>query len=296
VNSLLTRAMGKGDAAAGLLSKSLAGYVSRFPYFPAKWRTGILGRALTWYESRFPYFPGKWLTIRWLCHVHYKQKQIDLYSKFIKKGDLCFDVGANLGNRTQVFLDLGATVVAIEPQDSCVQTLRRKYRNQKRVILVQKGLDERPGEREMLICDYHALSSMSRDWIAACKASGGWFSSFAWHASTVVPTTTLDRLIEEYGIPRFCKIDVEGFDYQVLKGLSRAIQYLSFEFGASYVGPAIDCINYLSSLGKYGFNYSEGESMQLALPSWVRAEEVKEILKSLQDKTIYGDVYAALIG
>ena len=42
------------------------------------------------------------------------QKMKSFYSHFIGKGDLCFDVGANLGNRAEVFLALGATVVAIE--------------------------------------------------------------------------------------------------------------------------------------------------------------------------------------
>jgi hypothetical protein len=44
-----------------------------------------------------------------------RQNERDFYRRFIRPGDLVFDVGANVGKRSAVFLDLGATVVAIEP-------------------------------------------------------------------------------------------------------------------------------------------------------------------------------------
>ncbi|HRD74433.1 MAG TPA: hypothetical protein PK264_00620 [Hyphomicrobiaceae bacterium] len=39
-----------------------------------------------------------------------------LYSRFVKPGDLAFDIGAHVGDRTASFLRLGARVVALEPQ------------------------------------------------------------------------------------------------------------------------------------------------------------------------------------
>ena len=44
------------------------------------------------------------------------RRGLNFYSELIKKDDLCFDIGANYGNRSEVFIKLGAKVVAFEPQ------------------------------------------------------------------------------------------------------------------------------------------------------------------------------------
>ena len=43
-------------------------------------------------------------------------EQLKFYSKFIKNRDIVFDVGANVGSRTKIFLNLGADVISYEPQ------------------------------------------------------------------------------------------------------------------------------------------------------------------------------------
>ena len=50
----------------------------------------------------------------------------EFYSYFINAGDVVFDIGANIGNRTQIFSELGARVVAVEPQSKCVTILKKK--------------------------------------------------------------------------------------------------------------------------------------------------------------------------
>jgi hypothetical protein len=49
-----------------------------------------------------------------------------LYGQFVSPGDLCFDVGANIGHKTEVLLSLGASVVAFEPQPDCVRELKAR--------------------------------------------------------------------------------------------------------------------------------------------------------------------------
>ncbi|MFH1940944.1 MAG: hypothetical protein ABIL68_02475 [bacterium] len=49
------------------------------------------------------------------------------YRRFFRPGELCFDVGANRGNRTAILSDLGARVIYIEPQPSCVRELRKRF-------------------------------------------------------------------------------------------------------------------------------------------------------------------------
>ena len=130
--------------------------------------------------------------------IQYQQDMLAFYSQFINKGDLCFDVGANLGNRTEIFLRLGATIVAIEPQDICIRQLKRKYRKKSEVILIQKVLGKEEGEGKLMISNAHTISSMSKEWVNSVKASGR-FSSYRWNKTVTVTMTTLDKLIEKYG-------------------------------------------------------------------------------------------------
>ncbi len=216
----------------------------------------------------------------------------EFYSQFIKPGDLCFDIGANVGNRTKVFLTLQATVVAVEPQIECVQELEKTFQGRGDLIIVGKAVGEREGESSLMIGTARTISTMSREWIERTTASGR-FSAFKWNKSTIVPVTTLDALIREYGQPAFCKIDVEGYESRVLNGLTQPIACLSFEFNCEFLENAIQCVQRCSGLGSSVFNYSAGESMQLALDRWVNEEQIKQILTSL-DASLFGDVYARI--
>lgn len=104
----------------------------------------------------------------------------------------------------------------------------------------------------------------------------------------------MDNLIKEFGLPTFCKIDVEGFEYQVLKGLSSSIKYLSFEFTKEFFDETKNCLNYLTSLGYSSFNYDIYESMSFQLPKWVGVEEVIKKIKLNKDKLLGGDIYTKL--
>jgi len=236
-----------------------------------------------------------------LIDVVNRKKLLKFYSRFIKKDDLCFDIGANYGRRTEIFLKLGARVVAVEPQDACIQELEKKYGSNKRVILVKKAISDNYGEEELMISDSHTLSSMSKEWIKSIKSSDMFFVStqaFSWQKTAKVRVTTLNQLIKEYGKPAFLKIDVEGYEYKVLKSLSEPIKVISFEFTPTqvFILSAINIVKHLASIGEVKFNYSFGESISLVLNEWVGPDEISNILLNLPKKTpISGDIYARFI-
>lgn len=229
------------------------------------------------------------------------RKLLKFYSKFIKKDDLCFDIGANFGWRTDIFLKLGARVVAVEPQDTCIKELEKKYDGNKKVILIKKAISDNPGDEDIMISDSHTLSSMSKEWIDSIKSSEMFFVStqaFKWQKTYKVQATTLDQLIKDHGKPSFCKIDVEGYEYNVLKSLSEPIDTVSFEFTPTqtFISSAIKIIRHLASLGEVKFNYSYGESVALVLNEWVGAEEISNILQNRLKKThVFGDIYARFL-
>lgn len=225
---------------------------------------------------------------------HEKRKLF--YSSIINRGDLCFDVGANIGNRTGVFLELGATVIAIEPQHDCAQFLRGKYEHLQNLIVIEKALGVRDGREEIYLCNENTIASMSTNWIHQVKSSGR-FAAFDWNRKTIIDVTTLDQLISNYGMPAFCKIDVEGYEYQVLLGLTKPIPFLSFEFTKEHLQDTLYCINRLSNIGSYRFNLSLGESMEFVHPNWLNDEQFINGFSEIMDTHIFqwGDVYAKLV-
>ena len=192
-------------------------------------------------------------------------------------------------------------MVAVEPQEVCIKELQKKYGNNKNVVLIKKAISDNTGEEELMISDSHTLSSMSREWMDSIKSSDMFFVSttaFNWQKKTKVQVTTLDQLIKEYGNPAFCKIDVEGYEYKVLKNISKPMEAVSFEFTPTqeFIPVAKKIVRHLSSIGKVRFNYSFGESVSLVLNKWIGPSQILGILSRLPKKTsISGDIYVRFI-
>jgi FkbM family methyltransferase len=220
------------------------------------------------------------------------EKKINFYSQFISPNDVCFDVGANMGNRTEPFLKLNAKVVAVEPQKHCQAFLKQKFGD--KISLVAKGLGEKEGEKTFYISDDSVLSSFSEEWINSVIESKR-FGTHKWHKTELIEMTTLDILIKQYGIPQFIKIDVEGYELEVLKGLSQPVNVISFEYAVpEHTQKVIDCIKQIEKVnGDTLFNHSVGESMELFFSEWLTFERMIEYVKSREfENFVFGDIYA----
>ena len=102
--------------------------------------------------------------------------------------------------------------------------------------------------------------------------------------------TTLDLLAARHGAPHFVKIDVEGYELDVLRGMSTLPPFLSFEIiTPEWLAQALACIDYIDGLGPARFTYSLGDTMELQLPDWTTGAELKDILRGLTELTA-GDV------
>lgn len=216
------------------------------------------------------------------------------YGRFIASGSLCFDIGAHVGNRIRAWTELGARVVAVEPQPSCLSLLARLYGKNPAVTLVSRAAGSRPGCAPLHICETSpTLSTLSSDWITKVSRASI-FKGISWGESLDVEVTTLDELITEYGKPTFTKIDVEGYELEVLKGLSQPLESLSFEYLPADIETALSCIERLSSLGNYNFNVSTVETMRLLWPQWGDSNAIDEYLRGQTRNGRSGDVYARL--
>jgi FkbM family methyltransferase len=220
--------------------------------------------------------------------------RMQFYRQFIAKNDICIDAGANLGNRTRVFLELGARVVAVEPQPYCARILRAKFGRNPRFTLVESALGSAPGKAEMSVGEAHTIATLSTDLRRRTTESGRWTGN-EWTGALTVDVTTLDQLLSTYGMPAFCKIDVEGFELEVLRGASRALPSLSFEFTLPEMrDQAMACLERLDSLGSYRYNYSRCEDTSLAIADWVTSAELRDLIGEMSSRPTWGDIYAKL--
>jgi len=230
-----------------------------------------------------------YLPARRLYHSWYAPRRLKFYSAFVKTNNLVFDVGANIGTRLATFLELGARVVAFEPQSACFASLDQRYKSNTKVRLVHAGLDNQEGTRTIHLCENDALSSMSEEWIKSVKASGR-FRTLRWGRSEDVRVTTLDKMIEQFGMPMFCKIDVEGCELRVVQGLSQRIPSLSFEFNTELQNDAKEIIGHLMRIGDYGFNFCIGEPTKLELADWAGPDRMIVLLGRIRSG--HADIFA----
>lgn len=247
--------------------------------------SGFYAYARYWRNKHFPSPSQK-------REMRHSTARIEFYKQFISPGDLCFDIGANIGNRTEVFLNLGARVVAIEPQTECATILRLKFG--KKIELLRVALGSTEGSGTIFLSDSTVVSSMSRDWIEAVAKTR--FKDKKWNDTEKVAVTTLDALVFKFGIPKFCKIDVEGFEVEVLKGLSRRLCNISFEYAVPEKFNSIQaCLERLAKLGKVEYNYTVGENMKLELSNWVESDVLLKEIQNLQPIQSFGDIYVRFI-
>src|SRR5918912_3640063 len=121
-----------------------------------------------------------------------------LYARFLKPGDLVFDIGAHVGDRIGTFRRLGARVVAVEPQPALVTTLKLLYGRDPAVTIEATAVGRNAGTIALQInSDNPTVSTASPAFIAAADGAPGWHGQ-AWTRRLDVPMITLDALIARH--------------------------------------------------------------------------------------------------
>jgi len=217
-----------------------------------------------------------------------------IYAPFIRPNDLCFDIGAHLGDRIRALSKLKARVVALEPHPAMMSWLRRRYGSHANIVLIEQAVGARAGTATLWVSRLTpSVSTTSLHWLTAVQQNPR-FAGARWDEQIPVTVTTLDALIAEYGKPVFCKIDVEGAELDVLQGLSQAIPALSFEYVPAVMETALACIDQLSQLGDYEYNWRVSEFPRLRSSHWLNSKAMKASLERMPRNSNSGDVYARL--
>lgn len=220
------------------------------------------------------------------------QIQYKFYEEIIQPKKLVFDIGGNVGQRAKIYSDLVDQVVVFEPQPYCIRHLKSRFHNNKKIIVEEIALSDENGNAPMFISSSHVLSTLSKSFIRTAGKTV--FKQENWDNEVIVKTQTIDEMINKYGDPDFIKIDVEGYEIAVLKGLSFPVKHLSFEFMPNLFEDAKKCLDYLKFLSNdYVFNYTLGEELKYRLDKHLPYKEFLEI-DEIKTAKSFGDIYAKL--
>lgn len=225
----------------------------------------------------------------WHWQKHYASIR-DYYRPFVRRGDLVFDIGANFGEQSYALLALGCRVVAVEPLPVC-QAALHALRPKSRIEVLPCAVGSHPGEITLHVNERSpGKSSASDEWLAFFEKVPS-NRGENWDHPLRCSMTTLDSLVQQYGMPSFLKIDVEGFENAVLDGLTAAPAHTRFEFHAQYLAEAIRCIRKPCFATTARFNYSLGDPTGPLRPEWLDADSFIAHLNStaFADEA-YGDI------
>ena len=221
-----------------------------------------------------------------------------LYGRFLadvpQRQRLAFDIGSHVGDRIGSFRRCGARVVALEPQPDCARVIREIYGCDGGVTLEEAACGPKPGTLTLHVNSANpTVTTASADFVRSADGAGGWEGQ-VWDRTIEVAVTTLDLLVARHGRPAFIKIDVEGFEADVLAGLTQPVPALSFEFTTIQREVAYACLARLMEIGGYRFDVALGESHQLHFGRFVPADEMRAHIAALPHAANSGDVYAVL--
>ena len=210
--------------------------------------------------------------------IRNEKKEIKFYQSFLTPCHLIFDIGAYDGHKTEAFLTIAKKVVSCEPDPGSFKILQTRFRNRReKVFLENKAVAEVQGEKRFLI--HHpgsAFNTLSEEWKDTLEKDNieKWNEKIKFTEEKIVQSVTLDSLIEKYGVPQFIKIDVEGYEENVLKGLSQPVPYLSFEgLFPDGLTELRNCINRTEELYNSA-EYSIAADEKLLLPAFVLKNEL----------------------
>ncbi len=147
----------------------------------------------------------------------FEPKMVRLFQTLIKKDDVVIDVGANIGCTSILFGELAEQVISFEPSPTTFNLLQKNIKQSglENITLLNSALGSNPG--------------VSKITYAESNRSGGFISNkttiSTGHVTEKIRIEKLDNIIHDLNISKldFIKIDVEGFEKEVIEGARNTI-------------------------------------------------------------------------
>jgi FkbM family methyltransferase len=159
---------------------------------------------------------------------------------------MLFDIGANRGDAVIAGLQQGHKVIAVEAAPRIYAELVKNFIYNPNVIPLKFAVSDVDSERvEFYEAQEDGLSSLDKGWLTNPEMPYNGKPYRTIHATTI----TIDSLAKMYGEPDLIKVDVEGAEWSVFKGMTKKYGTLAFEWTDVTLGEHCSQLEYLASLG-----------------------------------------------
>jgi FkbM family methyltransferase len=156
-----------------------------------------------------------------------------------------FDIGSNEGKWSLANISKCDKIIAIDAAPGAFNKLVNFCRNDKIIPLNYAVCNNNGNDITFYVAQRDVLSTINKHWLTSDT------SRFYNEPYTEITckTITIDKLIEEYGVPDLIKIDVEGGEYECISSLTQKVNLLCFEWASELNNITFKCLDYLFDLG-----------------------------------------------
>jgi FkbM family methyltransferase len=219
------------------------------------------------------------------------------YASIIPQGrGSILDVGANAGTKTEIFRHFAERVVAIEPDPTSAETLRRRFRWRLGVTVRQCAITSASGS--ILFYQFAPGSAFN-------AADTAWAKSMVDGSNHMclrlpqpkemrVRAHTIAEIEVEFRPIKYLKVDAEGHEEKVISTLSKPVPLISLEFNFPQMHDALaGCVTRIEALGNYRFNAAISEPpVKWEFTTWLSGAEVIGAINSSGWR--YSELFALL--
>lgn len=174
--------------------------------------------------------------------------------------NLIFDIGCHRGEDSRFYLRKGFRVIAVEANPALCRELRDTFSSEitnGQFRLIESAIADAPGQVEFFVNSAHSIwGTIRSEFVERDKEN---------FFPIVVPSITFGSLLEDHGVPRYLKIDIEGADMLCLEGLLSASDrpdFVSFESGRKTVSALRSELSLLTRLGYARFQLVDQKTVQ----------------------------------
>lgn len=181
-----------------------------------------------------------------------------------------YDIGSNIGKFADASFNLypQAHVVMVEANQQLADYLSFKYSDKNATIINKAVSSISDVEIDFYISNANTISTASTEWITNSRFT----NKYTWNNVVKKTTISIDKLLEEYPNPEIIKIDVEGYEFEVIKGLTKKQKKICFEWAEEQETNIRNTCDYLEKLGYEKFGFIHGDEYLVEPTSWTNKE------------------------